>query len=118
MKLFTCDNCNQTLYFENSRCVNCGEALGFCPDLERLATLRKPTSTDSKIFEIEHQRYRQCRNTLDHDACNWLVAVTADGQADTEYCPSCALSEVIPDLSVAANDKQTLRSGIPLPQGQ
>ena len=27
MKLFSCDHCQQTLYFENSLCVSCGGVL-------------------------------------------------------------------------------------------
>jgi hypothetical protein len=44
---------------------------------------------------------RPCRNAREHDACNWLVP--ADGAA--EFCASCALSEVIPDLSDPYNDQ-------------
>jgi hypothetical protein len=98
MKLFACDHCQQTLYFENNRCVNCGETQGYAPDLARLAALRDPDDTGA--FQIERRRYRQCRNTRDHDACNWLVPA----DSDSEYCASCALSEVIPDLSIVAND--------------
>jgi hypothetical protein len=106
MKLFSCDNCQQTLYFENSRCVNCGEALGYIPGQAALVTLRKPVSGVDGAFEIElpdaaPRRYLQCRNTRDHDACNWLVPADANG----EYCASCALSEVIPDLSDTYNDQ-------------
>jgi hypothetical protein len=90
MKLFICDHCQQTLYFENNRCVNCGEAVGYIPELSGLATLSHP----------DVRGYRQCRNTVEHDACNWLIA---PGSED-EYCRSCALSEVIPDLADAAND--------------
>jgi hypothetical protein len=102
MKLFSCDNCQQTLYFENNRCVSCGEAQGYEPELARLVTLRAPADGTKGVFEISgaENHYRQCRNTWDHDACNWLVP--ADSAA--EYCRSCALSEVIPDLSVPAND--------------
>jgi hypothetical protein len=105
MKLFSCDNCQQTLYFENNRCVHCGEALGYCPDSARLVTLRNPVDRAAGVFEIElpnnySARYLQCRNTREYESCNWLVA--ADGGSD--YCRSCALSEVIPDLSVGSND--------------
>ncbi len=97
MKLFSCDNCEQTLYFENNRCVSCGQAVGYSPDLARLATLGEPD--ESGIYEVssgnDRLRYRLCRNAREHDACNWLVA--ADENA--EFCRSCALSEVIPDLS-------------------
>jgi hypothetical protein len=87
MKLFSCDNCQQTLYFENNACVSCGEAVAYSPETGRLAVLRDPA--------------RLCRNGREHAACNWLVPA---GSTD-EYCASCALSEIIPDLSVAANEQ-------------
>jgi len=104
VKLFACDNCQQTLYFENSRCVNCGESVGYCPEVAHLAVLRQPADAPPGIFEIslpnnETRRYRQCGNAR-FDACNWLV--TTDSAA--EYCRSCELSEVIPDLSDPANE--------------
>ncbi len=87
MKLFACDNCHQTLYFENNRCVNCGEAVAYRPETATLATL-KPGD-------------RQCRNALQRDASNWLVT----SGAAAEYCKSCELSAVIPDLSDATNEQ-------------
>jgi hypothetical protein len=87
VKLFICDNCGQTLYFENSRCMSCGLALAFNPDSARLAVLREPVL--------------MCRNGREHDACNWLVPVGSDA----EFCASCSLSEVIPDLSDFANNQ-------------
>jgi len=106
MKLFACDNCQQTLYFENDRCVSCGEALGYVPENAKLITLRHPVAGAEGVFDVASpgatpRRYRQCRNTREHDACNWLVP--HDGGA--EYCASCALSEVIPDLSDPYNDQ-------------
>jgi hypothetical protein len=106
MKLFSCDNCQQTLFFESSRCVSCGEALGYIPESEALVTLRRPVADLAGAFDIElpnqpPRRFLQCRNTREHDACNWLVP--ADG--GTDYCASCALSEVIPDLSDPSNDQ-------------
>jgi len=86
VKLFSCDNCQQTLYFENSRCVSCGETVAFRPDSARLATVKTGD--------------RQCRNGIERDACNWLIS--DDGE---EYCRSCALSAVIPDLSDPANEQ-------------
>jgi len=84
MKLFRCDACQQSLYFENSQCMSCGAAVAYHPEREQLATL-KPGD-------------RPCRNA-GYGACNWLV--TAGPAA--EYCDSCALSSVIPDLSDAGN---------------
>src|SRR5688572_3902675 len=87
MKLFACDNCQQTLYFENTSCMNCGATVAYRPETAQLATL-KPGD-------------RQCRNALEYEACNWLV--TDDG--DATYCKSCALSSVIPDLSDPASQQ-------------
>jgi len=84
MKLFTCNNCQQTLYFENSRCVNCGEIVAYDPATAQLATLKTGD--------------RFCRNARERDACNWLVS------GEGEYCRSCELSSVIPDLADAANE--------------
>ena len=89
MKLFTCENCQQTLYFENNSCVSCGEAVGYCPESARLLVLSKPENTGVRL----------CANA-GQQACNWLV--TADSNA--EFCNSCALSEIIPDLSDPANN--------------
>ncbi len=87
MKLFSCDHCQQTLYFENSRCVSCGDTVAYRPETAQLATL-KPED-------------RQCRNALEHDACNWLVT----GGEAAGFCKSCALSSVIPNLSEPANEQ-------------
>jgi hypothetical protein len=106
VKLFACDNCRQTLFFESSRCVSCGEELGFVPDAAALVTLRNPTPEDEYAFDISlpeapSRRYLRCRNAWEHDACNWLVPTDAGAQ----YCASCALSEVIPDLADPYNDQ-------------
>ena len=110
MKLFACDNCQQTLYFENSFCVSCGETLGYLPDATALVTLRNPVPDAEGVFEValpgaETRRFRQCRNTREHDACNWLVPAQGNEPGGAEFCASCALSEVIPDLSDAYNDQ-------------
>jgi hypothetical protein len=115
MKLFSCDNCQQTLYFENNRCVSCGFALGYSPEAAALATLRSPAegaSAPDGVFETrlpnnETRRCKLCRNAREHEACNWLVPAEdgPGGPAAGEYCRSCALSEIIPDLSDPANDQ-------------
>src|SRR5688572_4949376 len=85
MKLFSCDNCQQTLYFENNLCVSCGKTVAYRPETSQLATLKGGD--------------RLCVNATEHEACNWLVT----GGAEAQYCRSCELSSVIPDLSDPAN---------------
>lgn len=84
MKLFACDHCGQTLYFENCQCVNCGRTVGYDVDAARLRTLQPQD--------------RLCSNVA--HACNWLLS----GPADDVYCRSCELTAVIPDLSDPANE--------------
>jgi hypothetical protein len=85
MKLFTCENCQQTLYFENNSCVHCGSAAAYRPETQQLVT---PGRAD-----------RLCLNALEREACNWLVSTP-----EAKYCRSCELSSVIPDLSDPANE--------------
>ena len=39
MKLFRCDHCGQTLYFENVVCEHCGHRLGYEPEGNALVSL-------------------------------------------------------------------------------
>ncbi len=41
MRLFTCDACRQTLFFENNVCERCGHELGFSSDQMSLLTLER-----------------------------------------------------------------------------
>jgi hypothetical protein len=41
--------------------------------------------------------YRLCRNSTDHEVCNW--AIPADSPADSPYCLPCRLNHVIPNLA-------------------
>jgi hypothetical protein len=105
VKLFSCDNCQQVLFFENSRCMNCGMNVGYCVELAAIVTLQHQTgSAQGAVYEVffpNHglRHYRQCKNARDHDACNWLVPA----QSSQQFCRSCALTEIAPDLSDPAN---------------
>ena len=81
MKLFSCV-CQQLLFFESVTCTRCGRALAFLPDRLQVAVQ-------------EPERYRLCRNYTEQAICNWAVPIE-DGN---EYCRSCRLDQVIPNLS-------------------
>ncbi len=93
MKLFTCNHCNQLIYFENSKCENCGHQLGF--DTEKLDL--QPLVAQGKSFKIYHANdgrlYNYCLN-YQYGVCNWLVAANAT----TRFCKACDLNHTIPDL--------------------
>jgi hypothetical protein len=93
MKLFSCEHCDAVLFFENTSCVNCGHAVGFRADIAALVSLDNARG------------WRLCRNGAEADACNWLVRA----EGGPEYCGSCLLTEIRPDLDVFANRQAWLR---------
>ena len=101
MKVFHCQNCEQTVFFENTNCTHCGHALAFLPDTLELAAL-DPHEGDhwvSMAPASKGQHYRLCANYLQHQVCNW--AVPADSHET--LCVSCALTRVLPNLDIEGN---------------
>jgi hypothetical protein len=96
MKVFHCAFCGNLLFFENTTCVTCGHAVAFLPDVREVQSLEpvgnawvSTARTDPTV------RYRLCHNYVANAVCNW--AVLADEAQ--QYCPSCRLTELIPDIS-------------------
>lgn len=87
MKLYTCSNCQNLLYFENNICLNCQHTVGFDPAILSLVTLKS-----------EQGEYRFCKNA-EYGTCNWLVP-----SSDTsEFCVACSLNRTIPALTTDEN---------------
>ncbi len=82
MRNFRC-GCGQTLFFENTRCLRCGERVGFDP----AGFFMAPAAAGGGAPPL-------CRNAADHDVCNWFASDAASG-----YCVSCGLNQTIPDLT-------------------
>ncbi|MEP7108965.1 MAG: putative zinc-binding peptidase [Ferruginibacter sp.] len=96
MKLYTCTNCKNPLYFENSTCLNCGRALGFDAGKFNLIALDNYPEGYSPV-NSKNEVYRFCSNAI-HGTCNWLIPVSQS----SPFCIACALNRTIPILS---NDK-------------
>lgn len=79
MKLFDCPDCGGRLFFDNLSC-SCGATVAF-------DAVRGKFETEAPF----------CANR-EQIACNWVAG------ADSDLCESCALTTVLPDLSVAGND--------------
>ena len=105
MKLFTCDSCQQVLFFENVQCTRCGHALAYLPDRGLLSAVEQilPTRAGSGAAgglwralapEAAGTEYQLCQNYTTHNVCNWAVPV-ADGQP---FCRACRLNHLIPNL--------------------
>jgi hypothetical protein len=97
MKLFQCQNCAQSLYFENTRCESCGSALGYLPVRETVTALWQDAGLWTALA-APGRRYRYCANAV-HGVCNWLVP--ADGP--NQFCAACRHNRTIPDLALSEN---------------
>ncbi len=100
MRLSTCNNCGQLVYFENTSCTRCSAVLGFNTDVLQIESFT-PTPDDllAPIDSQESVSYRYCANGLTHQVCNWVVKA----DEPDEFCIACRLNRTIPDLGVANN---------------
>ena len=96
MKIFHCQNCQNTVFFENTNCNACGHALAYLPDVGTMAALEPKDDGlwQSLVPDAADQRYRLCANYLKHQVCNWAV----DAKQDETLCLSCRLTQVLPNL--------------------
>lgn len=98
MRLFHCQSCDHTVFFENDTCVRCGHALGF--DAEA-GTIRTLVPQGGNLWEARSAPDRppllvqRCSNHASI-GCNWLVPAAA---SHNPLCPSCRLTATLPDLS-------------------
>ena len=100
MKTFHCGVCQSLIFFENSRCLQCGAQLAFVAGQNELLALsegqdglwRTPVGS-----RLEAQTFKLCANYTDHQLCNWAVA---GGDAHMQ-CESCRLTSTIPNLSLS-----------------
>jgi len=86
VKPFQCA-CSNTLYFDNTRCLQCDAAVGY--DLV----------TDAMHAYTVHPGHRLCANGTDHGVCNWLVPE----HSPDKLCLSCQCNRMIPDLTIPEN---------------
>ena len=94
MKLFTCQNCDQLLYFENTHCERCGHALGYLWQTRELSALVALDNGDWQALADPSQRYRYCAN-FRYGVCTWLIP----SDCPDALCFACKLNQTIPNLS-------------------
>ncbi len=92
MKIFECDHCGQTVYFDNEVCVACGHRLGFDPETVAMYALKPVDSINWHKADDTGRQFRFCENAV-VNVCNWLLP---DG-SDEPFCPSCRHNNLIPD---------------------
>ncbi len=103
MKSFVC-KCNNTIFYENSRCVCCGSELGWCPTCKRMTAL----------VPDENERFRcgnsdcnavlsKCKNYSIEAVCNRCIDVSGEEPRANGLCDYCDFNDTIPDLAIAGN---------------
>jgi hypothetical protein len=103
MRLYTCTNCKELLYFENSACLNCQHPVGFDVKAFSLLTLNKDAEGYVPVNH-PYELLRYCSNA-DLGTCNWLVPAA---QA-SPFCRACELNRIIPELSSQENKEKWQR---------
>ncbi|ACI52002.1 conserved hypothetical protein [Gluconacetobacter diazotrophicus PA1 5] len=114
MKLFACQSCDQTLFFENTMCERCHHVLGYLADCDDLSALEPAEDADADQDTATRLwrplaagaaggLYRFCVNA-EHGVCNWLVPDGGDA-----FCIACRHNRVIPDLSIEGNGERWRR---------
>jgi hypothetical protein len=91
MRDFICPKCGQHLTFENSLCLSCRSAVGFCVDEMALLVIASEDD-DAHAGAVDAGEYQLCAN-LHLAECNWLVKV----EPVRRLCVSCALTRTRPD---------------------
>lgn len=92
MRLFSCDNCGNTVHFDNGTCVACNRRLGYLPARVRMTAL-EPSENGWNSRALS-QSFAFCANA-EVGACNWLLPVEQAGS----LCPACRHNRTIPALS-------------------
>ncbi|MDR6679810.1 zinc-binding metallopeptidase family protein [Pseudomonas oryzihabitans] len=94
--------CGQSIFFPNSECLACGNALGYAPDQGTPTALQPVDGGLWQLPETSSSLYRRCANLDTPAACNWLVPA----DAGSEFCLACQLNNTIPDLSFEGNGER------------
>lgn len=104
MKTFHCV-CGQRVFFENTRCNQCGRALGFDPQrLQMLSfeldggSMWRPTPVESSGASSDpsfNPAYKPCDNYLSYGVCNWILPA----ESSDKFCLACSLNQIIPAIT-------------------
>lgn len=103
MKLYSCCNCDNPLYFENSACLNCQHAVGFEALRFELITLDLHSNVYSPV-DRKDEAYRYCSNAA-LGTCNWLIPIDHNSM----FCKACELNRTIPALTSSENREKWKR---------
>lgn len=97
MKKLTCSNCNNTVYFENVKCLQCEADLAFDPQTLSMAAIESIEDGHGLFRRIgdDSDALVQCCANAEHNACNWLTLE----DDPNGLCQACDLNRIIPNLN-------------------
>jgi len=98
MKLYTCDHCQNTVYFENDTCLHCGYSLGFDMRTMDMITLEKQGDNIYCSVKQNNETFYYCNNAA-YGVCNWIIPA----QGGPGFCLACSLNRMIPSLDSEVN---------------
>ena len=101
MKLYSCGNCNNLIYFENNICLNCKCSLGFNASTLSMISLNTENNGLFSNISDRTERFKYCKNA-DYSTCNWLVSP----DQISPFCDACELNRMIPALTDPDNLKR------------
>jgi hypothetical protein len=90
LRVFSCDFCEQLVFFENTDCLRCLHPLGYIHTRRDVVALEPLGDGRFAEFDAGASRWRRCL-TAPTTGCNWLVPADAGG-----YCESCRLTRTRP----------------------
>jgi len=92
MRIFKCDVCASSIFFENTHCLSCGSFLGFDP----AEMVMRSFALEGEVLlkQVDQQQFRYCQNqTL--GLCNWVVPEASPD----EYCVACSYNNQVPVIN-------------------
>ncbi len=103
MKTFDCI-CGNTLFFENSQCLSCGQDVGWCPACGSIRTLRHERENVYRCANTDcGAKLAKCHNYVVENVCNRCVRLNDAAPDPSALCDCCVYNDTIPDLSIAGN---------------
>jgi hypothetical protein len=90
MRVFTCDNCGQLVFFDNDRCVRCDSPLGYVHQRRELVALTEVAPDHLVDLGNPVRTWQRCA-TRPVTGCNWLVPAGTGA-----LCESCVLTRTRP----------------------
>lgn len=109
MRDFQCE-CGSTVFFENTQCVTCDKALGWCPACGAMTALLPDASGAFQCANAAcGAQLAKCHNYAIEQVCNRCVVVSDEVAGDPALCDYCRYNDTIPDLTVAGNREMWAR---------